>query len=96
MKNNEAPSVANAHEKGQMQGVAAVAGGFGAWVPAANPPDSWRLVAWAWRGATQPIYAAGYFGGEKVAPCFRGWKRYDRHPTSAPEFWCDFPALPNT
>ena len=31
MKNSEAPGVANAHEEGKMQGVAAVTGGFGDW-----------------------------------------------------------------
>ena len=77
--------------------VVAGSAGFGPWVPAETPPDSWRLVAWAWRGPSGPGgYAAGYYGGEQVAEQFRGWRRFDGNTRMKPHFWCDFPPLPNT
>lgn len=62
------------------------------WIPASTTPDSWRLVMWAYSGPV-PSYAAGYYGNKAVDPKFRGWHRYDQHPSSKPDFWRDFPPL---
>lgn len=69
----------------------------GHWEPASNPPDTWRLVAWAWRVPTGlPRYSVGYFGGKAVSRAFRGWYQPERHgqPDAPPDYWCDFPPLP--